>query len=204
LVALAVVGPIASGKSTVLRMLAELGAATCSADEMARELTQVGQPALDRIHAEFGGRFRRGDGSLDRAGLGRLIFRDTESRERLEAILHPLILDRVGDWLDQQRDRSEPPPAAAAEVLRLPDELGARCHFDAVWLCEAPADVRLRRLIDRDGIRRSEAERRLSVQAAQGVEDCRADVTLDTGGSLESLRERVLDAWRDHVEGGAR
>ncbi|MBM3501657.1 MAG: dephospho-CoA kinase, partial [Armatimonadetes bacterium] len=80
-IALAVVGPIASGKSTVLRLLRDLGAETCSADELARELTAPGRPALEQIIEEFGERYRRGDGSLDRQGLAELIFESSAARE---------------------------------------------------------------------------------------------------------------------------
>ena len=195
MIALAVVGRIASGKSTVLGMLGRLGAETCSADGFARELTAPGQPALEEIVARFGESYRRDDGSLDRAALAELIFRCADARERLEGILHPAILVRIRTWLDGLRKRSDPPPVAAVEVLRLPRHLRARELFDVVWLCQAPEAVLLSRLRARDGLAEVEAQRRLSVQREQQVEGCDPDAVLDTGGALESLAAQVHDAW---------
>ncbi|MBM3471722.1 MAG: dephospho-CoA kinase [Armatimonadetes bacterium] len=195
MIALAVVGPIASGKSTVLGLLRELGAETCSADDLAHELTAPGQPALEEIIAQFGGSYRREDGSLDRAALAELIFRSTDARERLEGILHPAILVRIGAWLTALRARPDPPPVAAVEVLRLPRHLRARETFDVVWLCNAPEALRLRRLIERDALPEDEARRRLAVQREQQVEDCDPDLVLDAGGTLEALAAQVRNAW---------
>ena len=195
MIALAVVGPIASGKSTVLGLLRGLGAETCSADELARELTAPGQPILGEIIAQFGECYCREDGSLNRAALAELIFRSTDARERLEGILHPTILVRIVTWLTVLRERADPPPVAAVEVLRLPRRLRAREPFDAVWLCSAPEEVRLHRLVERDGLPEDEARRRLAVQREQQVEDCDPDLVLDAGGTLEALAGQVRDAW---------
>jgi len=197
LLALAVVGPIASGKSVVLRTLAELGAATCAADDLGRELTQVGQPALARIFAEFGEQYRGADGSLDRQALARLIFSDDGARARLEDLLHPLILERIRAWLDQRRSGDAPPPVAAVEVLHLPAKRQARTPFDVVWLCTAPEAVRRERLMTRDGLAPEEARQRLAAQKALNIEDCRPDLVLDASGSREQLRAGVVAAWRE-------
>lgn len=195
MIALAIAGPIAAGKTTVLRLLSKLGAATRSADEINRELTATGQPALVRIFAEFGDEYRRADGSLDRARLRELIFTSREARERLEAILHPLILRVIRDWLEELRARPQPPPVAAVEVLRLPAHLHARELFDVVWLCSAPEEVRLRRLIARDGLSEAEAHALIRAQREQAIETCQPDAILDTSGSLAELRTQVKEAW---------
>ncbi len=196
MVALAVVGPICSGKSTVLRALSGLGAETCNADDVAKTLTEVGQPALQRVLAEFGAQYARSDGSLDRAALAKLIFNDRGPRERLEAILHPAILEWIAAWLENERQGSGPPPVAAVEVLRLPEHLGARRHFDKVWLCRAATEVRLSRLMARDGLSEPAAKARMDVQAAQGVEDCDPDLVLGTDGVHEQVIEQVNEAWQ--------
>jgi dephospho-CoA kinase len=203
-IALAVVGPIASGKSTVLAILGRLGAVVCSADDIAREITRPGQPALARIFGEFGEDFRRDDGSLDRGAMARRIFRDAAARERLEAILHPIILDRIAAWLDAQRRQSDPPSVAAVEVLRLPRALGARQHFDVVWLCAASPEIRAGRLTARDGLPKAEALRRIRVQEGQAVEDCRPDLVLDTGTTRRQLEARVESAFAALASGVAR
>jgi dephospho-CoA kinase len=195
LLALAVVGPIASGKSLVLETLKELGAATCSADEIARQATETDGATQRRIYAEFGREYRRQDGSLDRKRLADLIFHDDAARERLESILHPLILNRIGSWLHELRATADPPCVAAVEVLRLPKSLRARELFDVVWLCRAPAAARLERLMARDGLTRAEALARLRVQATQGIAECDPDLALDARGTKAELRAQVIRAW---------
>lgn len=200
MLALAVVGPIASGKSLVLAILGELGAATCSADDIARELTAPGGAASDRISAEFGGEYQREDGSVNRQRMADLIFHNREARERLERILHPLILDRIGSWLRDLRAEDEGPPVGAVEVLRLPRHLGARELFDVVWFCDAPAAVRLQRLMARDGLGRADAQARLQVQETQAIEDCDPDLIVDAGGSKSELRAQIVEAWQPLVQ----
>ncbi len=192
---LAVVGPIASGKSTVLRLLGALGAETCSADELARDVTRPGEPALAQIIAEFGEAYRRADGTLDRRPMGELIFGSADARERLEAILHPAILQRMDAWLTSVRERQSPPPVAAVEVLRLPVHLRARDLFDVVWLCRASAPARLRRLVERDALSEADAHRRIEVQRSQHIEDCGPDLVVDTEGTLEQLQAQIGRAW---------
>jgi dephospho-CoA kinase len=84
-------GGIGMGKSTVARFLAERGEPIIDTDELARELVQPGQPALDEIRSEFGAAVVQSDGTLDRAALARIVFADADRRTRLEAILHPRI-----------------------------------------------------------------------------------------------------------------
>src|SRR5690606_38492063 len=90
----ALTGGIASGKSTVARRLAQLGAVVVDADVIAREVVEPGSPALARIAAEFGPEVIAADGSLDRAALGALIFGNDEARRTLNAITHPAVGER--------------------------------------------------------------------------------------------------------------
>ena len=89
-------GGVASGKSTVSSMLAELGAVVIDADALAREVVERGTPGLDAVVAEFGATLLTPDGDLDRAAMGALVFGDAAARKRLEAIVHPLGLRADG------------------------------------------------------------------------------------------------------------
>lgn len=195
MIRLAVVGAIASGKSTVLGQLRGLGAETSSADELVRQLTAPGQAALGQIIAAFGEAYLQEDGSLDRKRLARLIFESSEARDRLEAILHPAVLRRIDAWLAGLGERDAPPAVAAVEVLRLPRRLRARDLFDVVWLCSASESVRARRLIERDGLPETEAQRRIEVQRSQQIDDCEPDLVLNTEGPVDGLASRVREAW---------
>ncbi|MGQ9732175.1 MAG: dephospho-CoA kinase [Candidatus Zipacnadales bacterium] len=194
MVALAIVGPIASGKSTVLKLLKKYGVATCSADDIAHQLTEVGKPEFEQILAEFGECYRQEDGALDRAALARLIFRSDEARTRLEELLHPAILSSIRAWLEQLRSSTQPPLVAAVEVLRLPSHLSARQLFDVVWLCMAPEAIRRDRLRKRDNLPETEVRQRFEVQRRQQIEICNPDFVIDTNCSLKELEHRVRKA----------
>ena len=90
-------GGIASGKSTVSAILADLGAVIIDADALAREVVQQGTPGLEAVVAEFGAGLLTPDGDLDRPAMGALVFNDESARRRLEAIVHPLVFERIID-----------------------------------------------------------------------------------------------------------
>ncbi len=88
-------GGVASGKSTVSAMLEELGAVIIDADVLAREVVAKGTPGLEAVVEEFGEELLGADGELDRPAMGRLVFSDEQARKRLEAIVHPLVFERI-------------------------------------------------------------------------------------------------------------
>ena len=90
-------GGVASGKSTVAAMLAELGAVVIDADAIAREVVAKGTPGLDAVVAEFGEELLTPEGELDRPAMGRLVFGDEGARRRLESIVHPLVFERYAE-----------------------------------------------------------------------------------------------------------
>jgi dephospho-CoA kinase len=185
-------GPIGCGKSTVAGMLAELGGVVIDADDLAREVTGPGQPALDAIYARFGEAVFRPPGRLDRAALAAIVFADPAALADLEAIVHPAVRVRVEARLDQAR--REGGPFVVIEAIKLVESgLGGRC--DEVWLIDCPALIQRRRLASR-GMDAADVERRLAAQGADLSERlaAHADRRIDASLSLESLRECVEDA----------
>jgi dephospho-CoA kinase len=190
-------GPIGCGKSTIARMLAELGAMTIDADEVAREVTEPGTPALSEIRARFGDAVLANDGSLDRAALARLVFADPKALRDLEQIVHP----RVREIIDRRlRDaEAEQQPLVAIEAIKLVEAgLAERCG--EVWLVECAAQTQRARLAER-GMAAADIERRLASQGPDMVErlvtllDGRAPArVLATEGGIEGTRELVEDA----------
>jgi len=125
------IGPIGCGKSTVAGWLAARGVVVIDADKLTRELMAPGTPVTAAVFERFGERFRLPDGSLDRRGLGRLVFSDPDSLASLEAIVHPainLMLDRI-----VRKTGEQGPPAMALEAVKLV-EAGHAGHCDEVWL----------------------------------------------------------------------
>lgn len=188
-------GPIGCGKSTVARMLGDLGGCVIDADALARDVTAPGQPALAAIRERFGEGVFEASGALDRAALGRIVFDDAAGLRDLEDIVHPGVRRLVDERLERaQRDGD---PFVVVEAIKLVEGgLAERC--DEVWLIECPADVQRARLAQR-GMGAADVERRL---AAQGPDlahrlAAHADRRFDTSGSRESIRECVEDALAD-------
>lgn len=190
-------GGIGSGKSTVAARLAELGAVVIDSDLLAREVVAVGSPGLARVVERFGPRILAADGSLDRPGLGKLVFGDPAALADLNAIVHPLV-----------RDRSEALTAAAAgrgvaalvQDVPLLVETGLAGSYDAVIVVEAPLELRLERLAGR-GLDAETARARIAAQASDSQRRAVADVVLDNSGSEAQLRAQVDAAWQRLVGG---
>jgi dephospho-CoA kinase len=184
---LAVTGGVASGKSTVLAALADQGVATIDLDRLCRELVEPGRPALERIRREFGEEFLAG-GALDRARMRRLISRDEGARRRLNAILHPAVVEAMEERLAELAAAGQ---AVAAVEVALLFEAGYGGRFDAVIVAACPREVSLGRLMARSGLSREEAELLLAAQLSIEDKIARADFVVDTTGAPEDARRQV-------------
>ena len=196
-VRIGITGPIGCGKSTVAGWLAELGAETIDADEVAREVTAPGEPATGAILGRFGERVLAADGGVDRPALARIVFSDPAALADLEKIVHPAVRERILSELAlADEDRAD---AVVIEAIKLVEGgLAALC--DEVWLvtCE-PAEQRSRLLAR--GSSEDDADRRI---AAQG--DIRSRIgsaatrVIDTGGSPFWARRAVESAYRQALK----
>jgi dephospho-CoA kinase len=179
-------GGIASGKSTVSAILRELGAVVIDADALAREVVAKGTPGLAAVVEEFGPELLTPEGDLDRAAMGALVFDDEAARRRLEAIVHPLVFERIVELETQA-------PAGAVVVHDIPllAESGRAATFDAIVVVDAPQDVQVERMVRDRGWTEAEALARIAAQASP--EDRRAIATyvIDNTGSREELRRQV-------------
>jgi dephospho-CoA kinase len=179
-------GGIATGKSTVSAILRELGAVVIDADALAREVVAKGTPGLAAVVEEFGPQLLTPEGDLDRAAMGALVFDDEAARRRLEAIVHPLVFERIVELETQA-------PAGAVVVHDIPllAESGRADTFDAVVGVDAPQDVQVERMVRDRGWTEADALARIAAQATP--EDRRAIATylVDNTGSREELRRQV-------------
>jgi len=192
-------GGIASGKSTVARMLADLGAIIVDADEAARHAVQPGSPGWHQLRDLLGGSFFRPDGQLDRRKLRQCIIDDETLRLQVNAILHPAIMasmEAQHQYWQQQRPGTQ-------VILDIPllfeSKLAQRC--DTILLVYVPQEVQVQRLMARDGVPRDEAERSLDMQIA--IEDKRqwADIIIDNSNALEDTQRQVAAIWRKLAAG---
>lgn len=145
-VRIGITGPIGCGKSTIASWLGELGAVVIDADRVSRDVTAPGSPALLQIAERFGSAMVRGDGSLDRAALGRIVFADAKALEALEAIVHPAVRPVI---LAEMRAAAETgAPSVVVEAIKLV-EGGLADLCDEVWLVTCSASSQLERVTSR-------------------------------------------------------
>lgn len=190
-------GGIAAGKTYAAERLAASGWVVIDADRVAREVVAPGSEGLGELVAAFGPGVLAADGSLDRAALGGQVFADPMRRQRLEAILHPRIEAALAA-------RIRALPAAAKGVVldaALWVERGQAHVFDALWVVDAPEELRLERLMKRDGLDRGQALERLLAQSAGAEKRLHADrVFPNDGRDLDELlgaaEEALLAHWR--------
>jgi dephospho-CoA kinase len=182
-------GNIATGKSSVARMLVDLGAELIDADALVHELQRKGRPAYDAIVAEFGPGILRPDGEIDRRALGAIVFADPARLRALEAIMHPAVL------LESQR-RLEKTDADVVvyEAIKL-IEAGRHTLCDAVWVVVAPRETQIERLMRDRGMSQSEARQRIDAQPPQTEKLKYATVVIDNSGSLEETFAQVRQAY---------
>jgi dephospho-CoA kinase len=190
-------GPIGCGKSTVAGWLAGRGAVVVDADEVARAVSAPGEPGHDAVLAVFGDAVRVDDGTLDRAALARIVFRDPDALRRLEAIVHPLVRTRILAAIDAARAADA--PAVVVEAIKLV-EGGLASICDEGWHVTCASTVQRERVIDR-GLDPADADRRIAAQAGL-VERVRPVATrvIDTSGPLDDARSRVAAAWAAATE----
>ncbi len=194
MIVLGIAGPLASGKSTVLGMLEELGAATLRADDVSRELLQPGQPVFEQVRAAFGDEYLTPNDKLERKRLAELIFADAQARQRLNRIMHPPMVERLRELATDYRQAANPPPVIAIEAAVL-HQMGLDQIVDKVLLVTACQQTRIRRLCQRDGLSEQQAQRRVELHDELGLGQVEADYIIDTNGELAETRHQVTDLW---------
>lgn len=181
----ALTGGIASGKSTVADMFADLGVPIIDTDIIAREVVEVGQPALEEIRGRFGEGVFDATGNLDRRALRALIFADDGARSDLEEILHPRI---AGETRRQAYAAGGP-----YQIIVVPLLLGSTLHafVDRVLVVDCREEVQIERLLARDTETTEQARRILAAQSSRMERLSIADYVVVNDGGLEETRQQV-------------
>lgn len=186
---LGITGNIASGKSTVVKMLVEKGAHHIDSDVVYHELIAPGQPLLARLVEHFGDEILAEDGSLDRKALGAIVFSDAEKLRQLDALTHPAVVaeaDRRAFAIDDG--------VVILDAVKL-IESGHYKVCDAVWLVTAPEALQVSRLMARNSLDEAEARKRVDAQPPLGPKREVANLEIVNDGSLEELHRQVDAAW---------
>jgi dephospho-CoA kinase len=191
-------GGIGSGKSEVSKRLAALGAMVVDADKVAREVVEPGTPGLRDVVAAFGPGVLLADGALDREGLGRVVFGDPEKLAQLNAIVHPLVGERIAAIMATvEKDH---PEAVVVYDVPLLVENNLQGRYEVVVVVAASPQTQLHRLVEQRGMAAEDAEARIAAQAPLAAKLAVADYVIDNDGDLAALDEQVRQVWRDLVE----
>jgi dephospho-CoA kinase len=190
-------GNIATGKSTVAAMLAELGATVIDADKVVHEIMGRGSGVYDAIVAAFGPEIVGSDGEIRRGELGRIVFNDAAELRRLEEIVHPAAGVEV-----RRRALEAETPVVVIEAIKL-IEAGWHHTCQALWVTTCATEQQIERLMAGRGLSFEEAQQRVNAQPPQ-IEKIRlADVVIDTAGDMAETRRQVELAWQAIEKGGS-
>ena len=191
---LGITGGIGSGKSTVAAMLGEKpGVRVVSADDEARRLMVEDEGLRRRLIERFGADTFLEDGSLNRSGLATRVFGDSDEVEALNAIVHPAVREALGKSI---LHAAEDNIALFAYEAALIYAIGAHDLVEAVLLVDAPLEMRITRVMQRDGSTRSEVTARMSNQLSSEDLRARADIIIDNDGDLATLQDSVGAVYR--------
>ena len=184
-------GNIATGKSVVARMLAELGTHVIDADRVAHEVMVPNGPAYDAVVSAFGPEVLAPDGAIDRGKLGAIVFRDPNALQRLEAAVHPATIAEVTRRIAEASE-----PVVVVEAIKL-IEAGMHRGYDALWVVTAPRSLQIARLVSTRGLTEEAAALRVDSQPPQEKKVAIADLVIANDGDLDALREKVRAAWSE-------
>ena len=182
-------GGIASGKSTVSRILGDLGVPVIDADVIAREVVAPGSAALGRVVDAFGEEVLSDDKSLNRARLGEIIFSDASKKKILEGILHPEIIAEQDRRLKNIESEGNTPIAVVDAAVMI--ESGSWKRFDLIVVVDCDESQQISRLCRRNGMREEEAMRRIEAQMPLSEKVKYADHVIDNRGSMDDTRKQV-------------
>ena len=183
-------GGIASGKSTVSELLAGFGAVIVDSDKIAREVVEPGTAGLAQVVAEFGPSVLTESGALDRAMVGEIVFADQGARERLNAIVHPLVGARSAELEEAGRTAGK----LVVNDIPLLVEVGYAPFFDEVIVVDVPVETQVERAIAR-GMTEIDARARIAAQASREDRLAAATYVIDNTGTLDDLRKRVREIY---------
>ena len=187
-------GGVASGKSTVSAMLAELGAVVVDADLLAREVVAKGTDGLAEVVEAFGPGVLTDDGDLDRPAMGAIVFGDESKRRRLEAIIHPRVRARGAEL-----EAAAPEGAVVVHDIPLLAETGQAAAFDAVIVVDVPTEVQVERMTTLRGMSAADARARIAAQATREDRLAVATYVVENSGTVEDLRRRVAEVFENLV-----
>lgn len=183
-------GGIASGKSTVSKFLAELGAIIIDGDETAHHLMEPNQPIWEDVVNAFGREVLNPDSTIDRIKLGAIVFNDREKLQVLNQIAHPRIIAEIQNELQHLR-HTQPDSVLVLDIpLLFEGRMDRLC--DQVWVVWVPREIQIERLMERNWLSREEAVKRIDAQMSLDAKARLADIVIDNSGTMEETMIQVV------------
>ena len=199
LLTIGLTGGIGSGKSTVAKMLEDLGAVVIHADAVGHEVYLPQTEGWRRVTDAFGREILAPDQTIDRQKLGAIVFRDPEARKQLNAIVHPLIFAEVQRRIDTLRASGKRQPVVVEAAVLI--EANWLPLVDEVWLVVAGKEAVIQRLGEQRGLAPDDVARRVDAQLADSERRKAAHVVIENRGSIEELKEKVRLVWQHATVG---
>ena len=188
---IALTGGIGTGKTTVARILQELGLTVISADQVGHQLLRPGTAVYEEVKQAFGPEILDAEGRIDRRLLGQIVFGDPEKRQRLNDLTHPAIIARIKTEAQALKQAGQDVVVEVPLLFEAGLDTKKAMGFDEIWVVAASPAVQLARVQARDGLGTEEARRRIGAQLPLRVKIAHADVVIYNDGTKTELKEEV-------------
>jgi len=197
-VVIGLTGGIACGKTTIAKLLKRLGAAIIDADTEAKKIMRPGTSVWTKLVKEFGEEILNSDQSINRRHLGNIVFGDQRRLAKLNAIVHPGVIDEISNKIDHYKKLSHWPALVLDAPLLF--EVGADKLVDVVWVVVVDQETQVARLIRRDKLDHRHALQRIEAQMPLEEKIARGQEVINNQGTRRETREAVLELWQKYVE----
>ncbi len=194
-------GGIGTGKSTVARLFKDKGIPVIDLDQLVRDLQKPGKDVYRQIVEVFGKEILQKDGTLNRKELGRIVFKDSQKREKLNRIVHPAVLNKLRELIFRYQASQEKFVVVEVPLLY---ELKLDNIFDSVILVYAPKDIQIKRIMERDNLTLEEAIDRINSQLSIEEKKKLADIIIDNSGSFENTKKQFDSIFNQLISNGVK
>jgi len=190
-------GSIASGKSVVASMLENLGAKVIDADDIARKVVEPNEPAWREIVYAFGEDILNPDNSINRKGLGEIIFNDNEKRKILNDITHPKIIQKVRERVETYKNENV--EVVIIEAALIVEKGGLKDLIEKLIVVTSDKESQIERLIKRNSLSKEEALSRINSQMPTSEKTLHVDYIIDNSGAIDKTQNQVNNIWLEIV-----
>ena len=191
-------GGIGCGKSTVTKILAELGATVMDADKIAHSTYAPGGPAYNGVVAVFGKEVLAPDGGVDRSKLGPIVFKEPAKLSQLQDAVWPATKQRIGELIAEARAKGERKPIVVEAAILI--EAKWQSVFDEVWLISAAKEHVIGRVERERGLKPEQTEARIRAQLPDEERRKHASIVIENNGTIEQLREQLARVWTEALK----